>query len=85
MEAQMQHQLNALTQSIHDMKAMTDAQFWNLNAKIQNSKVHNATEALVVMRSIERGPSPQVPVNQAIPNFPGNPNQISQMNGTFPF
>lgn len=62
------------------MEVMMDAQFWNLNVKIQNSKAHNATLALVVMRSIERGPNPQVPVNQAIPNFPGTPDQISQMN-----
>ena len=51
---------------------------------IQNSKVHQATIALVVMRSLEQGPNPQVPVNQAIPNFPGTPRQITQMNGTFP-
>ena len=51
---------------------------------MQNLKVHNATGSLVVMRSIERGPSPQVPVNQAISNFPGTPDQILQMNGTFP-
>jgi len=77
---QMQHQLNALTQSMNDMQAMMRAEFWNLDAKIQNSKVHQATLALVVMRSTEKGSKPRVPVNQAIPNFPGTPRHISQMN-----
>jgi len=58
--------------------------FWNLNAKMQDSKVQHATGALVVMRSLEQGPNPQVSVNQAIPNFPGTPDQISLMNGNFP-
>lgn len=77
---QMQHQLNALTQSVNDMQAMMNAQFWNLNAKMQNVGVRHATGALVVMRSIELGLNPQVQVNQPIPNFPGTPDQISQMN-----
>lgn len=77
---QIQNKLNALTQSMNNMQVMMNAQYWNLDAKIQNSKVHQATGALVVMRSIEKGPSPQVPVNQAIPNFPGTPAQISEMN-----
>ena len=51
---------------------------------MQNAKVLHATGGLVVMRSIEQGLNPQVPVNQAIPNFPGTPDQVSQMNGTFP-
>ena len=55
-----------------------------MDAKIQNSKVHYANGELVVMRSIEKGPNPQVPVNQAIPNFPSTPKHISEMNGTFP-
>ena len=31
---------------------------WNLNAKMQNSKVQHATRALVVRRSLEQGPNP---------------------------
>ena len=58
--------------------------FWNQNAKMRNLKVYNATGALAVMQSIERGPNPRVPIGQPIPNFPGTPDQISQMNGTFP-
>jgi len=76
---QMQHQLNALTQLVTNMDARMDAQFWNLDAKMQNSRVFNATGALVVMQSVERGPNPQVPIGQAIPNFPGTPDQISQI------
>jgi len=34
------------------------------------------------MRSVEQGANPQVPVGQAIPNFPRTP---GQMNGTLPF
>jgi hypothetical protein len=78
--AQIQQQLNAINQSIHDMQARMDAQFWNLNAKMHNSRVSHATGALVVMRSIQQGPNPRVPVNQPIPNFPATPDHISQMN-----
>ena len=52
---------------------------------MRNSKVDRATAGLVVMRSLEQGPNPQVPIGQAIPNFPGTPDDITQMNGTFPF
>ena len=52
---------------------------------MHNMGVRDAAGALIVMRSIEQGPNPQVPVNQAIPNFPGTPDQITLMNGTSPF
>lgn len=70
-----------IQQSINDMRAMINAQFWNLNAKMQHSKVDDATGALVVMRSLDQGPNPQVPVNQAIPNFPNTPDEITLMSG----
>ena len=66
-------------------KIYSSIRFWNLNAKIQNSKVHQTTGALVAMRSIDSSPNPQVMVNQPIPNFPGTPNNVSLMNGTLPF
>ena len=56
-------------------------EFESRNAKRKSTA---CTGALVVMRSIEQGPNPQVPVNQAIPNFPGTPDDITLMNGTFP-
>jgi hypothetical protein len=56
-----------------------------MKAQMQNAKVNNATGALVVMRSVEPGPNPQVPINQPIPNFPASPDVISQMNGTLTF
>ena len=52
---------------------------------MKNGKVYHATEALVAMRSIESSPNPRVPVNQPIPNFPGTPNDVTQMTGTLPF
>jgi hypothetical protein len=52
---------------------------------MENAKVNNATGALVVMRSIELGPNPQVPINQPIPNFPGTPDDVSQLTGNSPF
>ncbi|XTI91269.1 hypothetical protein V2W45_1414983 [Cenococcum geophilum] len=82
---QIQQQLTTLNQSMTNMQAMMNAQFWNLKAQMLNLKVNHATGALIVMRSLEQGPNPRVAINQAIPNFPGTPDQISQMNGTFPF
>jgi len=55
-----------------------------LYAKIENAKVVRATGALVPMLSIDSGNNPQVPVGQPIPNFPGTPNDIYQLNGTLP-
>jgi len=52
---------------------------------MQNTRVLHATGALVVMRSVEQGPNPQVPIGQAIQNFPGTPQDISRLNGTLPF
>jgi len=51
---------------------------------MRNSEVHHATGALVILQSVERGPNPRVPIGRPIPDFPGTPNQISQMSGTFP-
>lgn len=78
---QIQQQLTTLNQSMTNMQAMMNAQFWNLKAQMLNLKVNHATGALIVMRSLEQGPNPRVAINQAIPNFPGTPDQISQMNG----
>ena len=55
-----------------------------MKAQMLNSGVRRATGALVVLRSVERGPNPRVPIGQPIPNFPGTPDQISEMSGTFP-
>lgn len=52
---------------------------------MRNAKVHSATGALSLMRSVESGPNPRVPANQLIPNFPATPDDVSQMNGTLPF
>jgi len=51
---------------------------------MQNGKVVIATQALVAMQSLETGPNPQVPIGQAIPNFPPTPNDITRLNGTLP-
>jgi hypothetical protein len=61
-----------LTISVRSQRLRSDLRWkiWNLNAKLQNSKVQHATKALVVMRSLEQGPNPQVPVNQASQTFP---------------
>ena len=59
--------------------------FWNLHAKIQNAKVFQNTGTLVAMRSIDPSLNPRVPINQHIPNFPGHPSDVAQMNGTLPF
>jgi hypothetical protein len=66
-------------------KIYSSIRFWNLNAKIQNSKVHQLTGTLVAMRSVDSSPNPQIAINQPIPNFPGAPNGVPQMNGTLPF
>jgi hypothetical protein len=58
---------------------------FNMEAKIAHAKINNAHQALVIMRSIDRRPNAQVPVNQPIQNFPLTPDAVSQMNGTFPF
>jgi hypothetical protein len=51
---------------------------------MHNAKVNRATGALIVMRSVELGLNPQVPINQPIPNFPLTPDQVSQMTGNSP-
>ena len=51
---------------------------------MKNGKVYHATGALVAMRSIESSPNPRVPVNKPIPNFPGTPNDVTEMTGTLP-
>ncbi|XTI95188.1 hypothetical protein V2W45_1349618, partial [Cenococcum geophilum] len=76
---QIQDQLNALFQLVTNMDARMDAQFWNMGARMWNSEVHHATGALVILQSVERGPNPRVPIGRPIPDFPGTPNQISQM------
>jgi hypothetical protein len=58
---------------------------WNLKAQMHNTKVNSATGALVVLRSIDRGPNRQVPINQPIPNFPATPDAVSQMTGILSF
>ena len=50
-----------------------------------NSKVADATEALVTMRSIDQNPNAQVAINAPIPNFPPTPDDVSQMTGTLSF
>ncbi|KAF8526510.1 hypothetical protein BU17DRAFT_82598 [Hysterangium stoloniferum] len=66
--------------SVGNLTALTTAQFWNIDARMQNAaKVARPTQRLVPLRSIQRGPNPQVPVNTAIPNFPANANAITGM------
>jgi hypothetical protein len=50
-----------------------------------NGKNESGTSNLMVMRSVEPGPNPRIPVGQAIPNFPRTPNDIWVLNGTLPF
>jgi len=52
---------------------------------MENRMVTTATGDLEVMRSVERGPNPQVQIGQLIPNFPGTPDDITQMTGILPF
>jgi len=52
---------------------------------MENSKVTNATGALVIMHSVDREPNPQVPIDQPILNFPPTPDAVSQKTGTLPF
>ena len=47
-----------------------------------NSKVTDATGALVTMRSVDQNPNAQVAINALIPNFPPTPDDVSQMTGT---
>ena len=55
-----------------------------MNAKMENARVSDAAGALIVMRSVEPGPNPQVLVNQPVPNFPRTPDDVSQMTGNSP-
>jgi hypothetical protein len=48
-------------------------------------KVNHAAGRLVVMRSVDPSPNPQVPINQAIPNFPATPDDLSQVTGNLSF
>jgi hypothetical protein len=46
---------------------------------VENAKVNTATEALVVMRSVDPSANPKVPMNQLIPNFPATPDAVTLM------
>jgi hypothetical protein len=48
----------------------------------EERKVNDATEALVVMHSIDQSLNPQVPINRVILNFPPTPDAVSEMTGT---
>ena len=50
---------------------------FNMEAKIAQAKINNAYQALVIMRSIDRHPNAQVPVNRPIQNFPLTPDAVS--------
>ncbi|KAF8526508.1 hypothetical protein BU17DRAFT_82596 [Hysterangium stoloniferum] len=78
--ANVQADIQTVQASVGDLTALTTAQFWNIDARMQNAaKVDRPTQRLVPLRSIQRGPNPQVPVNTAIPNFPANANAITGM------
>ena len=49
-----------------------------------NSKLSNATDPLIAMRSVDTGPNAQVAVKQPIPNFPIDADAVSQLNCTLP-
>ena len=51
---------------------------------MDNKRV-TANGALVVMRSVDPGLNPQVPVNQPVLNFPATPDALSQMTGILSF
>jgi hypothetical protein len=55
---------------------------WNVNAKMENMKVYQAAGMLVTMRSVDRRPNAQVPLNQPIAQFPQTADGVSQLNGT---
>jgi hypothetical protein len=50
-----------------------------------NAKVSDATGRLAPMRSVDPTPNPQVPINQAILNFPVTPDAVTQMTGILRF
>lgn len=50
-----------------------------------NAKVNDAAGRLAAMRSVDPNPNPPVPINQAIPNFPGTPDAVLQMTGILSF
>jgi hypothetical protein len=52
---------------------------------MENAKLNDAAGALVVMRSIDQGANPQVPINQPILTFPATPDALSEMTGTLLF
>ncbi|KIX08820.1 uncharacterized protein Z518_03477 [Rhinocladiella mackenziei CBS 650.93] len=82
---QMQQQLADLQRTLQRSTDKIRAETWNLRAQIQNGKLTMATGALTSMRSVDPGDNPQVPIGNAIPNFPATPDDISDMNGNSPF
>jgi hypothetical protein len=50
-----------------------------------NAKVNDAAGRLASMRSVDQNPNPPIPINQAIPNFPGTPDAVIHMTGILRF
>ncbi|KIX08818.1 uncharacterized protein Z518_03475 [Rhinocladiella mackenziei CBS 650.93] len=76
---EMQQQLADLQRTIQQWTNKTSAQIWNLEARMRNGKVNVATAALTSMVCVDPGNNPQVPIGNAIPNFPATPDDISDM------
>jgi hypothetical protein len=55
---------------------------WNLQAMFYNSKLHQVTDQLIVMRSVDRDANAQVLINQPIANFPRDSDAVFQLTGT---
>lgn len=54
---------------------------WNINAKMDNSKVYEADASFVVLRSVNTAPNSPTALNQPIPGFPDTPTNLDQLSG----
>jgi hypothetical protein len=52
---------------------------WNINAKIDNSKVYEADASFFVLRSVNTAPNAPTALNQPIPGFPDTPASLDQI------
>jgi hypothetical protein len=52
---------------------------WNINAKIDNSKVYEADASFVVLRSVNTALNAPTALNQPIPGFPDTPANLDQI------